>query len=98
MKSDSDKSRVNFILEIIGQTFEGEQVRLIWSAPINQEYTPATKVGQLLLSIGFELGNEISSTILIDKKGRCVVQDYSKQINGKVITYSIIGELIIPTL
>ncbi len=97
VKQSSDKSRINFILEIKDQVFEEEPVRLVWSAPTNDEYSPKTNVGQLLLAMGFDLGTEIRANDLIDKVGKCVVQDYSKQVDKKVVTYSVIGELIIPT-
>lgn len=29
--------------------------------------------------------------------GKCLVNDYSKQVNSKVVTYSIVGDLVIPT-
>ena len=101
IKPSNDKSKNFFILEIIGQEFEGEQVSLVWSAPTSEEYTPGTNLGKLFLSVGIELGSEIKASTLINMKGRCIVQDYTKQIsvNGKnnVVTYSVVGELIIPT-
>ena len=96
VRKTEDNSRVNFILEILGQEFEGEPVRLVWSAPTNDEYSPNTNVGKLLLSMGFDLGTPIKSEDMVGKKGRCIVQDYTKQINGKVVTYSVIGDLILP--
>jgi hypothetical protein len=81
--------------------FEDNQVSLVWSAPTSEEYTPQTNLGKLLLSVGFELGSEIKASSLINMKGRCIVNDYTKQvtINGKteVVTYSVVGELVIPT-
>ena len=46
--------------------------------------------------MGFDLGTEIKSDSLVGMKGKCIVNDYSKQENGKVVTYSIIGDLVIP--
>lgn len=100
IKPSNDKSKNFFILEIIDQEFEGEQVSLVWSAPTSEEYTPGTNLGKLFLSVGIELGSEIKASTLINMKGRCIVQDYTKQIsvNGKnkVVTYSVVGELVIP--
>lgn len=50
----------------------------------------------MLLSVGFDLGSEIKASSLINMKGKCIVNDYSKQIDGKVITYSVVGDLVIP--
>ena len=49
-----------------------------------------------MLSVGFELGGEVKSKDLIDMIGKCIVNDYTKQVDGKVLTYSVIGELVIP--
>ena len=47
-----------------------------------------------------ELGEEVKGSSLINLKGQCIVNDYTKQVqvNGKnqVLTYSVIGELVIP--
>jgi len=32
---------------------------------------------------------------LIGLSGKCIVNDYSKQVDGKVVTYSVIADLII---
>lgn len=100
IRPSNDKSKNFFILEIDGQEHEGKPVALVWSAPTNEEYTPGTNLGKLLLSVGFELGQEIKGSSLINLKGQCIVNDYTKQIqvNGKnqVVTYSVIGELVIP--
>ena len=100
IKPSSDKSKNFFILEIEGQEHEGKPVALVWSAPTNEEYSPGTNFGKLMLSVGFEMGGEVKGSSLINLKGQCIVQDYTKQIqvNGKnqVITYSVIGDLVIP--
>ena len=100
IRPSNDKSKNFFILEIEGQDHEGKPVALVWSAPINEEYTPGTNLGKLLLSIGMELGEEVKGSSLINLKGQCIVNDYTKQaqVNGKnkVLTYSVIGELVIP--
>ncbi len=100
IKTSSDKSKNFFILEIIGQEFEDQPVTLVWSAPMNEEYTPGTNLGKILMSVGIELGSEIKSSTLINMKGRCIVNDFSKQVvvNGKtqVLTYSVVGDLVIP--
>lgn len=98
VKVSNDKSKNFFILEIIGQEIEGQPVSLVWSAPANDEYTPGTNLGKLFLAVGFELGGEIKSADLINLKGRCLVNDYTKQVNGKVVTYSVIGEMVIPVV
>lgn len=101
IKPSEDKTKNYFILEIPGQMHEEKPVTLVWSSPINAEYSPATNVGKLFLSVGIELGAKIMGSNLINLTGRCLVQDYSKQVKGddgnmKTITYSVIGELIIP--
>ena len=96
VRPSDDKSKNFFILDIVGQVFEEKQVSLIWSAPINDEYTPNTNVGKLFKSVGIELGNQVSSSALIGLSGKCIVNDYTKQVSGKVVTYSVIGDLIIP--
>jgi hypothetical protein len=94
IKQDLNKSRVNFILELLDAQYEDEIVRLVWSAPTNEEYNPSTKVGKILLALGIKLGDPVNSSALTGGKGKCIVQDYSKQVGGKVVTYSIIGDLI----
>jgi len=100
IKQSSDKSKSFFILEIEGQLHEEKPVALVWSAPVNDEYSPGTNFGKLMLSVGFEMGGEVKGSSLINLKGKCIVQDYTKQmqVNGKnkVVTYSVIGDLIIP--
>lgn len=100
IRPSNDKSKNFFILEIEGQEHEGKPVALIWSAPTNEEYTPGTNFGKLVLAIGMELGEEVKGSSLINLKGQCIINDYTKQIqvNGKnqVLTYSVIGELVIP--
>lgn len=96
IRPSNDKSKNFFILEIEGQEIEGEQVSLVWSAPTNEEYTPGTNLGKLFLAVGFDLGGEVKGSSLINLKGKCIVNDYTKQVNGKVVTYSVIGEMVIP--
>lgn len=99
IRSSSDKSKNYFILDIADEVFEEKQVSLIWSAPTNDEYTPNTNVGKLFRSVGMDLGNEISASALIGLSGKCIVNDYTKNMGeSKVITYSTIGELIIPEI
>lgn len=96
IRPSNDKSKNFFILDIIGQIIEKEQVSLVWSTPVSEEYSPNTNLGKLLLAVGFELGGNIKAKDMLGMTGKCMVQDYSKQIEGKVVTYSVIGELIIP--
>jgi len=95
VRPSNDKSKNFFILDIVGQILDGKQVSLIWSAPVNDEYTPNTNVGKLFKSVGIDLGNQVSSSALIGLSGKCIVNDYSKQVDGKVVTYSVIADLII---
>lgn len=46
--------------------------------------------------MGFKLGGEVKAKDLINMVGKCIVNDYTKQVDGKVLTYSVIGELVIP--
>ena len=97
IKLNTEKTKTFFILNIEGQVDENnEPISLVWSAPVNEEYTPNTNAGKLFLAIGFELGGEIKSESLIGLKGQCLVNDYVKQESGKVLQYSIVGDLIIP--
>jgi len=96
IKPSDDKSKNFFILEITGQVVDEEQISLVWSTPVSDEYSPNTNLGKLLLSVGFELGGDIKAKDLINMVGKCIVNDYTKQVDGKVITYSVIGELVIP--
>jgi len=97
VKSNNDNSKAYFILDIDGQTNEnGEQISLVWAAPINKEYTLFTNVGKLLLSVGIGLGSEIKADTLIGLKGKCIITDYVKQEYGKTLIYSVVNDLIIP--
>lgn len=96
IKTSNDKSKNFFILEIKGQEVDGQPVSLVWSAPTNDEYSPGTNIGKLFLAVGFELGGEVKGSSLINLKGKCIVNDYTKQVDGKVVTYSVIGEMVIP--
>lgn len=49
-----------------------------------------------MLAVGFELGGEVKAKDLVNMVGKCIINDYTKQIDGKVLTYSVIGELVIP--
>lgn len=97
LKLNTEKTKIFFILNIEGQVSEDdEQVSLVWAAPINEEYTPNTNVGKLLLAVGFDLGGEIKAESLRGLKGECLVSDYVKQEGGRVLQYSIVADLIIP--
>lgn len=93
----NENQKVFFILNIEGQINDkNEQVSLVWAAPLNEEYSPKTNVGKILLSVGIELGTEINSDMLIGLKGKCIVTDYVKQENGKTLIYSVVNDLVIP--
>ena len=97
VKVNNENRKIFFILDIEGQkTEDGEQVSLVWAAPINSEYTALTNVGKILLAVGLELGSEIKANTLIGLKGKAIVNDYAKQESGKTLQYSVIGDLIIP--
>lgn len=94
--TSNDKLKNFFILEIEGQEFEGKPVSLAWGTPVNDEYSPGTNLGKLFLAVGLELGGEIKASNLIGLKGKCIVNDYTKQADGQVLTYSVVGEMVIP--
>lgn len=96
IRTSNDKSKNFFILEIEGQEVDGQPVSLVWAAPVNEEYSPGTNLGKLFLAVGFELGGEVKGSNLINLKGKCIVNDYTKQVDGKVVTYSVVGEMVIP--
>ena len=96
IKPSNDKLKNFFILEMVGQVIDKEQVSLVWSTPVSDEYSPNTNLGKLLLAVGFELGGEIKAKDLMNMVGKCIVNDYTKQIDGKVVTYSVVGELVVP--
>jgi hypothetical protein len=96
IKLNNEKSKFFFICDIEDQKTEsGEQLSLVWSAPLNDEYTDGTNVGKMLLALGLDLGNEVDGKTLIGLKGKALVNDYAKQENGKTQVFSVIGELVL---
>ena len=86
--------RIRFVFVIDGQKDqEDKPVTLVYSAPIGEEYNPNTKIGKLLLALGFELGNQINTDLMISKQCQSKVEDYAKQVEGKVEISSFIGEV-----
>lgn len=86
--------RIRFVFVIDGQKDqENKPVTLVYSAPIGEEYNPNTKIGKLLLALGFELGNPINTDLMISKQCQTKVEDYAKQVEGKVEISSFIGEV-----
>ena len=76
---------------------EEKPVSLIWSGPVNDEYSPGTNVGKIFLSVGIELGSKIKASALIGLAGSCIVNDFAKSVPEQgTVVYSTIGELIIP--
>jgi len=94
VKPSEDETRIRFIFVIDGQKDqENKPVTLVYSAPTSEEYNPNTKIGQLLLALGFELGESINTDLMISKQCQTKVEDYAKQVNGKVEVSSFIGEV-----
>lgn len=94
VKPSEDNTRIRFVFVINEQVdSENKPITLVYSAPTGEEYTPNTKIGQLLLALGFELGSEINTDLMISKECQSKVEDYAKQVEGKVEMSSFIGEV-----
>ena len=86
--------RLRFILIVDGQNdSEGKPVTLVYSCPKGEEYTPKTKIGQLILALGMTLGGQVNTDEMISKDCQSKVVDYVEQVNGKVQKSSYIEEV-----
>ncbi len=94
VKSSEDSPRIRFIFVINEhKDEENKPVTLVYSTPTGEEYNPNTKIGQLILALGLELGEEINTDLLIGKECQVKVNDYVKQVEGKIEKTSYIDEV-----
>jgi len=92
LKPSEDRLRSIFIVED-KKDIEGKPITLVYSAPVGEEYNPKTKMGQLSLALGFELGEDLNTDLFVSKQCQIKVEDYAKQIDGKVEVSSFVGEV-----